>query len=202
MKIAAFLLALAFVTARAVSAQSQSTPILTSSTEGTTRGAKMASVPIVNAVLDADKDLAVRLRECMSENHIKKNAANKFFVSVLLPTINQNQQIYFVRGAPNTSCFFTLIGAHAFYYWLVVKNGSLNSATYNVGYSGASDAVSILRSIHKGMYDIEEESYTATNAFTAKSQFDGSKYITTLCKEKHRTTRGKEVVKIVPCSTF
>ncbi len=200
MKISAFLLALAFVTVSAASAQPQSAPILTSSTEGSTRGAKMASVPIVNAVLDADKDLAERLRECMSENHIEKNAANKLFVSVLLPTINQNQQIYFVRGNPNTDCFSALIGAHAFYYWLVAKSKTLNSTT--VRYSGGSDAVSILRSIHNGMYDIESSSFTASNAYTAKMQFDGSKYVDTKCTEAHRTKRGKEVVKIVPCSTF
>jgi hypothetical protein len=195
MKISAFLLALAFVTVSAASAQSQSAPILTSSTEGSTRGAKMASVPIVNAVLDAaDKDLVVGLHKCMSENHIERNAANKLFVSVHLPTINQNQQIYFVRGSLDTSC--PLIGAHAFNYWLV----SLNSGTYKVRYRGFSDAVSILRSIHNGMYDIESSSYTATNAFTAKMQFDGSKYIPTICKEKHRTNRGKEVVRIIPCS--
>ncbi len=199
MKISAFLLALAFVTVRAASAQSQSAPILTSSTEGATRGAKMASLPVVNAVLDADKDLAVGLRECMSENHIEKNAANKLFVSVLLPTINQNQQIYFVRGTLDTSC---LIGAHAFYYWLVVKSKTPNSTSYDVRYSGGSDAVSILRSIHNGMYDIESSSFTATNAYTAKIQFDGSKYVDTKCTEAHRTTRGKEVVNIVPCSTF
>jgi len=180
------------------SAQSQSVPILTSSTEGATRGAKMASVPVVNAVLDADKDLAVRLHGCMTENHIKKNAVNTLFVSMLLPTINKNQQIYFVRGDPNTDCFWALIGAHAFNYWLV----SLSSGSYEVRYTGFSDAVSILRSIHNGMYDIESSSFTATNAFTAKMQFDGSKYINTKCTEAHRTNRGKEVVKIVPCSTF
>lgn len=200
MKISAFLLALAFVTVSAASAQSQSAPILTSGTEGATRGAKMSSVPIVNAVLDTDTDRVVRLRECMSENHIEKNAANKLFVSVLLPTINQNQQIYFVRGSLDTSC--PLIGAHAFYYWLVVKSKTLNSTTYDVRYSGASDVVSILRSIHNGMYDLESSSFTATNAFTAKMQFDGSKYVDTKCTEAHRTKRGKEVVRIVPCSTF
>ncbi len=193
MKISAFLLALAFVTVSAASGQSQSAPILTSSTEGSTRGAKMASVPIVNAVLDADKELVVGLYKCMSENHIEKNAANKLFVSVHLPTINQNQQVYFVRGALDTSC--PLIGAHAFNYWLV----SLSSGTYKVRYRGFSDDVSILRSIHNGMYDIESSSYTATNAFTAKMQFDGSKYIPTICTEKHRTKRGKEVVKKIPC---
>ncbi|MFN0278938.1 MAG: hypothetical protein ACKVRN_10080 [Pyrinomonadaceae bacterium] len=176
----------------------KSAAILTSSTEGATRGAKMASVHVVNAVLDADKDLAVRLRGCMTENHIKKNAANKLFVSVLLPTINKNQQIYFVRGAPNTDCFWALIGAHAFNYWLV----SLSNGTYEVRYSGSSDAISILRSIHNGMYDIEEHSFTATDASSARMQFDGSKYVETICKEYHRTKRGKEVVKIVPCSTF
>ena len=193
MKISAFLVALAFVTVSAASAQSQSAPILTSSTEGSTRGAKMASVPIVNAVLEADRELVVGLYQCMSENHIEKNAANKLFVSVHLPTINQTQQIYFVRGALDTSC--PLIGAHAFNYWLV----SLNSGTYKVRYRGFSDDVSILRSIHNGMYDIESSSYTATNAFTAKMQFDGSKYIPTICTEKHRTKRGKEVVRKIPC---
>lgn len=186
----------------AASAQSQSSPLLTSSTEGVTRGAKKASVPIINAVLDTDPDLAVRLRGCMSENRIEKNAANRFFVSVLLPTINQNQQIYFVRGDPNTDCFWALIGAHALYYWLVVENNTLNGTTYDVRYSGGSDAVSILRSIHNGMYDLESSSFTATNAFTVKMQFDGSKYVDTKCTEAHRTKRGKEVVRIVPCSTF
>lgn len=198
MKISAFLLALAFVTVSTASAQSQSTPILSSAVEGSTRGAKIASLPIVNAVLNAsDKDRVKELHECMSENHIEKDKANKFFVSVRLPSIIQNQEIYFVRPALDPSCH-AFYGAHAFYYWLV----SLDSGTYNVRYRGFSDDISILRSIHKGMYDIEPEYVTGFSASTATMQFNGSKYVSTKCKEKHRTKRGKEVVRIIPCSTL
>jgi hypothetical protein len=196
-----FLLLFLFVPS-AVSAQKkkptkkQTVAILVSSADEAPNGTKMGSAPIVKAVLNNfDKDDLERLHRCMSENRIKKNEAKKLFVSVLLPTVNQNQQIYFVRGSLNTSC---LIGAHTFDYWLVVKSKS----NYNVVYSGASDAVSILRSIHKGMYDIEETFFHATNATSGISQFDGSKYVETVCKEYHRTNSGKEVVKIVPCGTF
>lgn len=136
------------------------------------------------------------LHECMSENHIEKDAANQLFISVHLPSINQNQEIYFVRPALDPSCH-AFYGAHAFNYWLVVMGKSLDGATYNVRFSGGSDAVSILRSIHKEMYDIEEESYTSYNALTFRSEFDGSKYINTICQEKHRTKSGKEVVRII-----
>lgn len=178
----------------------QSAPILVASTEGETRGAKTASAMIANAALEAlDSTERDRLRQCMSENRIPRDDVHKLFLSVQLPAISQNQSLYFVRGNIDQPCPF--IGAHAFQFWLVVMSKSLNSATYEVRYSGASDAVSILRSIHNGMYDIEEESYTATNAFTAKMQFDGSKYIPTLCTERHRTKRGKEVVRKIPCDT-
>jgi hypothetical protein len=172
--------------------------ILSASTEGETPGARTASAMIAKAVLEAIDSAEVdRLRQCMSENHIPRDDVHKLFVSVQLPAISQNQSLYFVRGDNDRPCPF--IGAHSFHFWLVVMSKSLNSATYKVRYHGFSDDVSILRSIHNGMYDIEEESYTATNAFTAKMQFDGSKYISTLCTEKHRTKRGKEVVRKIPC---
>ena len=177
----------------------QAAPILSTSTEGETPGAKTASAMIANAVLQSfDSEEGDRLRRCMSENRIPPSDVRKLFVSVQLPAISQNQSLYFVRGG-NGDCPF--IGAHNFQFWLVVMSKSLNSDTYKVLYSGRSDAVSILRSIHNGMYDIEVESYTATNAFTAKMEFDGSKYISTLCTEKHRTKRGKEVVRRIPCDT-
>lgn len=51
-------------TRKVAAALSQSAPILTSGTEGPTRGAKTASVAIVNAVLTAsDKDRVKELHE-------------------------------------------------------------------------------------------------------------------------------------------
>lgn len=175
--------------------------ILSTSTEGETPGAQTASAMIANAVLEAlDSAEKNRLHECMSQNHIPPADVHKLFLSVQLPAISQSQSLYFVRSDTDHPCRF--IGAHDFSYWLVVKSKSLNSATYNVGYSGRSDGVSILRSIHKGMYDIESEDYTSSSALTVTRQFDGSKYVRTICKEAHRTNRGKEVVKIIPCSTL
>jgi hypothetical protein len=176
----------------------QPTPILSTGTEGETPGAQTASAMIANAVLEAlDSTTSINLRECISRNHIPPDEAHKLFLSVQLPAISQTQSVYFVRTDIDHPC--RLIGAHAFRYWLVVKSKSLNSATYNVRYSGGSDGVSILHSIHKGMYDIESDSYTGSSALMVTKQFNGSQYVDTICKKAHRTNRGKEVVKIIPC---
>ena len=173
--------------------------IMSATTEGTTQGEEEAPIPVVKAILESlDRAELNRFHNCLTSNNISLDEQNKRFVSIKLPLIKQEQQLYFVRSAGQPCGFY---GAHYFTYWLVVKNNStLNGAKYSVRHRGGSDTATILKSSTRGSYDIKSEYCTAVYCNVTVLKFDGEKYAATTCMESNNPRDNNKVYHSIPCN--
>ena len=129
------------------------------------------------------------LRECMVDKRLPLRA---FFHAKRLPKINNEDTVYFVRPAAEPFCL-GFYGAHIFQFWLVTQNNK-------VLYSGGADSVTIYKTSHNGMYDIEVEYGGGWGISQTKMEFDGHEYKPVVCKETSLDMKGREVAKLVNCS--
>jgi hypothetical protein len=129
------------------------------------------------------------LRECMVDKRLPLGA---FFHAKALPKISNEDTVYFVRPAAEPFCL-GFYGAHIFQFWLVTQNNK-------VLYSGGADSVTMYKTSHNGMYDIEVEYGGGWGTSQTKMEFDGHEYKPVVCKETSLDMKGREVTKQVKCS--
>jgi hypothetical protein len=179
---------------------SHAAPIISASTETPTKGERVPSVAVVQAIVSSlDQDDRDSLAECTAAMKIRKAAVLRFFRSVALPNVNSGEEFYFVRPALKRYCH-TFYGAHLFRFWLIAGGKGATPKTYKVRYAGAGDDFQVLSSISNGSYDIAETNCTAWRCLTVFMRFDGEQYLPFRCIEKTGRENGGEVEREVPCS--
>lgn len=129
------------------------------------------------------------LKDCTSR---KKVPLRKLFRAMPLPKIGNQDTVYFVRPAVEPFCL-GFYGAHIFQFWLVSKNDK-------VLYSGGADGVTIFKTSHNGMYDLELEHGGGWGISQTQLEFDGHEYKPTVCTETRLDEKGKESTGRVSCS--
>ncbi len=148
---------------------------------------------MVQAILssyDRDDQMMYRgmLKRCMDNKHIP---LRKLFRATALPKITNEDTVFFVRPAVEPFCL-GFIGAHIFQFWLVTQNNK-------VLYSGGADSVTIYKTNHNGMYDIELEHGGVWGTSQAKMEFNGREYKPVVCIETRFNNQGREVTNRVKC---
>lgn len=129
------------------------------------------------------------LKKCMID---KKVSLRKLFRATPLPKIGAEDTVYFVRPSAEPFCL-AFYGAHNFQFWLVNQNNK-------VLYFGGADAVTVLKTHHNGMYDIEVEHGGGWGTLQTKMKFDGHKYKPVVCNKTTVDKNEREVTKRVSCS--
>jgi len=162
----------------------ESTPILVSSTETTSKNEQTPSLDLVNFVMahvdELDKEL---MKDCIQDLKINKNEYNKLFRSVVLPKLTPKQRIYFLRPALQPYCD-VFYGAHLFRYWLVVEEVNKNKKSYEIRFSGGGDEFKVLKSLHNRNYDISTTSCNARLCESIWWQFDNDRYTPHRCVKR------------------
>lgn len=193
MKRLAFLVAaLSLNFVHAVSFAQTSEILLTQSAESEPLlGSVIPENGMIQAILSSDGQMMHRetLKECMVNKRVSLRA---LFRAKPLPKIGNEDTVYFVRPAAEPFCL-AFYGAHIFQFWLVTKNNK-------VLYSGGADSVSIFKTHHNGMYDIEVEHGGGWGILQTKMEFDGHKYRPVSCNKTSFDEKGHEVTKRVSCS--
>ena len=129
------------------------------------------------------------LNECVVD---KKHPQQQFFLKKKLPSLEEGKAVYFVRPSVKPYCG-AFYGAHIFQFWLVAQN-------YKVLYSGGADGITIFKTTHNGMYDIEVVHSGGWGISETKMEFDGHEYKPVVCNETRLDKSGREVTKRVNCS--
>jgi hypothetical protein len=191
-----FFLGLSFVLVHV----SHAAPIISASTETTTAGERVPSAAVVQAIIrSAKQDDLDSLTECMADMKIRKGDFRLLFRSVALPSMNNAEEVYFVRPALKPYCH-TFYGAHLFRFWLIAGDKGATRKTYKVRYAGAADDFEVFPSTSNGNYDIAKTDCTAWKCLTVFMKFDGEKYVPFRCIEKTDRENGVEVEREVECS--
>lgn len=186
-------LSLAFVHAQGIAETSEI--LLSQSTESESLPGSVAPErAMIKSILSSyDKEDQITFREMLNECVTdKKQPQHQFFLKKKLPSLEEGTAVYFVRPSVKPYCG-VFYGAHLFQFWLVNEKNK-------VIYAGGADGVTIFKTIHNGMYDIEVMHGGGWGFSETKMEFDGYKYKPVVCKETRLDKRGREVTKRVNCS--
>lgn len=186
-------LSLAFVHAQGIAGTSEI--LLSQSTESESLpGSVVPERAMIKSILSSyDKEDQITFREMLNECVTdKKQPQHQFFLKKKLPSLEEGKAVYFVRPSVKPYCG-AFYGAHIFQFWLVSQKNK-------VLYSGGADSVTIFKTTHNGMYDIEVMHGGGWGISETKLEFDGHKYKPLVCKETRFDNKGREVTKRVNCS--
>jgi hypothetical protein len=151
---------------------------------------KPAMIMAIFSSYEADRQQMYRrmLKECMID---KKVSLRKLFRATPLPKIGTEDTVYFVRPSAEPFCL-GFYGAHNFQFWLVTQSNK-------VLYSGGADNVTIFKTNHNEMYDIEIEHGGGWGVSRTQFEFDGGEYKPVRCDQISVDEHGLENSKTVQC---
>lgn len=149
---------------------------------------------MIKAILSSyDRDDLMMHRETLKECMVSKRVPLRaLFRAKTLPKIANGDTVYFVRPAAEPFCQ-AFYGAHIFQFWLVTQNNK-------VLYSGGADGVTVFKTHHNGIYDIEVEDGGGWGMSQTKMEYDGQKYKPVVCTRTRLDAKGREYTRRVTCS--
>jgi len=129
------------------------------------------------------------LNECVID---KKHPGQRFFLKKKLSNTEESKTVYFLRPSIEPYCG-AFYGGHIFQFWLINDKNKII-------YAGAADGVTIFKTTHNGMYDIEVVHGGGWGISKTKMEFNGHEYKAVFCNETRLDQKGREVTKRVNCS--
>jgi hypothetical protein len=133
---------------------------------------------------DEGEPLDETLQACLNDPEHRGVPLEKRFVSVPLPLIEQQPQMYFVRAALDPFCMY-FYGAHTFTYWIVQEVPLASGPVFTIADMDAADFVNVLPSHHEGLYDLELGVCTAAQCTYWTRQRSGDKFTFSHCRREH-----------------
>ena len=135
---------------------------------------------LLRVILDSETTRAEAdlFRECLRENGLSRNEAERLFSVAAVPLESPKESLYFVRPTLEPYCM-AFYGAHTFRYWLVVSHISNNRTKHRIIYEGNSDSIAILSSSSKGYPDIEVGTSRVVEFVTSLWKYNGKRYVRT-----------------------
>jgi hypothetical protein len=133
---------------------------------------------------DEGEPLDETLQACLNDPEHRGVPLEKRFVSVPLPLIEQQPQMYFVRAALDPFCMY-FYGAHTFTYWIVQEVPSASGPVFTIADMDAADFVNVLPSHHEGLYDLELGVCSAAQCTYWTRQRSGDKFAFSKCRREH-----------------
>jgi len=133
---------------------------------------------------DEGEPLDETLQACLNDPEHRGVPLEKRFVSVPLPLIEQQPQMYFVRAALDPFCMY-FYGAHTFTYWIVQEVPSASGPVFRIADMDAADFVNVLPSHHEGLYDLELGVCSAAQCTYWTRQRSGDKFAFSKCRREH-----------------
>jgi hypothetical protein len=133
---------------------------------------------------DEGEPLDETLQACLNDPEHRGVPLEKRFVSVPLPLIEQQPQMYFVRAALDPFCMY-FYGAHTFTYWIVQEVPSASGPVFTIADMDAADFVNVLPSHHEGLYDLELGVCTAAQCTYRTRQRNGDTFTFSHCRREH-----------------
>jgi hypothetical protein len=133
---------------------------------------------------DEGEPLDETLQACLNDPEHRGVPLEKRFVSVPLPLIEQQPQMYFVRAALDPFCMY-FYGAHTFTYWIVQEVPSASGPVFTIADMDAADFVNVLPSHHEGLYDLELGVCSAAHCTYWTRQRSGDKFTFSHCRREH-----------------
>jgi hypothetical protein len=124
------------------------------------------------------------LQACLNDPEHRGVPLEKRFVSVPLPLIAQQPQMYFVRPALDPFCMY-FYGAHTFTYWIVQEVPSASGPVFTAAVMDGADFVTVLPSHHEGLYDLKTGVCTAAQCTYRTHQRSGDAFTFSDCRREH-----------------
>jgi hypothetical protein len=133
---------------------------------------------------DKGEPLDEALQSCLNDPEHRGVPLEKWFVSVPLPLIEKQPQMYFVRPALEPFCLY-FYGAHAFNYWIVQEMPSASGSVFTIADTDAADFVTVMTTHHEGLYDLETGVCTAAHCTYRTRQRSGDTFTVSHCRREH-----------------
>jgi hypothetical protein len=133
---------------------------------------------------DEGEPLDETLQSCLNDPEHRGVPLEKWFVSVPLPLIEKQPQMYFVRPALEPFCLY-FYGAHAFNYWIVQEMPSASGSVFTIADTDAADFVTVMTTHHEGLYDLETGVCTAAHCMYRTRQRSGDTFTFSNCRREH-----------------
>ena len=133
---------------------------------------------------DDAEPLDETFQACLNDPEHRGVPLEKRFVSVPLPLIEQQPQMYFVRAALDPFCMY-FYGAHTFTYWIVQEVPSASGPVFTIVDMDAADFVTVLPSHHEGLFDLETGVCTAAHCTYRTRQRSGDTFTVSHCRREH-----------------
>jgi hypothetical protein len=133
---------------------------------------------------DEGEPLDETLQACLNDPEHRGVPLEKWFVSVPLPLIEQQPQMYFVRAALDPFCMY-FYGAHTFTYWIVQEVPSASGPVFTIADMDGADFVTVLTTHHEGLYDLELGVCSAAQCTYRMRHRSGDTFTFPHCRREH-----------------